>query len=152
MPRLKFTRSIVRSTGVPVCLTLRRKSSTVQETQIPYRENFILDSLYQIKQVRKFKVELDGREKGLAMPEVRSNAPFALICECAEEREARLEKSRQEERERQWIKQQEEQIRRQEEAEKHRLLMVQRETDRLRSEQERKADEIAQSYQSVPGW
>ena len=142
----------MRSTGVPVCLTLRRKSSTVQETQIPYRENFILDSLYQIKQVRKFKVELDGREKGLAMPEVRSNAPFALICECAEEREARLEKSRQEERERQWIKQQEEQIRRQEEAEKHRLLMVQRETDRLRSEQERKADEIAQSYQSVPGW
>ena len=78
----------------------------------PISEMFILDSLYQIKQVRKFTVRFDEREKGQAKPEVRSDSPFTLICEYAEEREereARLEKRRQEERERWSIKQQEEQ-------------------------------------------
>ena len=95
----------------------------------PISEDFILDSLYQIKQVRKFTVEFDDREKGQAMPEVRSDSPFTLICEYAEERMARLEKSRQEERERQQIKQQEEQIRRDKETKKQRLLTLQSESD-----------------------
>ena len=110
----------------------------------PISEEFILDSLYQIKQVGKFKVELDEREKDLAMPEVRSNAPFKLICEYTEDVKARWEKRAQEQRERQLMKQQEE-------AEERRLRKAQEEADRLRFELEQKAQEIVQSYQSYSG-
>ncbi|KAK0508044.1 hypothetical protein JMJ35_009933 [Cladonia borealis] len=102
----------------------------------PISEDFILDSLYQIKQVRKFMVEFDDREKGQAMPEVRSDSPFTLICEYAWVRKARLEKSRQEELERQQIKQQEEQTRRDKEIKKQRQLTLQRESDEFWARQE----------------
>ena len=60
----------------------------------PISETFILDSIYQIKQVREFTVEFDKREKGQAKPEVRSDSPFTLICDTAKERKARCGKSR----------------------------------------------------------
>ena len=112
----------------------------------PISEEFILDSLYQIQQVKKFEVQLDDRYKGtgVPVPTGHSNAPFKLICEYAEDVDARNKQLQQERRERESIK-------RQEEAEKRRLIMAQREADRLRFEMEQKAQDIVQSYQSFSG-
>ncbi len=93
---------------------------------VPISEEFILDSLYQIMQVKEFEVALDDRWRGLAMPEVRSNAPFKLICEYSEDKIARRDREEQEQRE--------------EEAKKCRLREAQREADRLREKAQREAD------------
>ena len=111
---------------------------------LPISEEFILNSLYQIEQVKVFEVRLEDRGRGMAMPQVRSNAPFKLICEYAADRKARLERKEQEERERQLMKQQEE-------AEERRLRKEQERADRHRSELKQKAQDIAESYQSFSG-
>ena len=139
----------------------------------PISEKFILDSLYQIKQVREFNVRLDARKKGQAKPEVRSDSPFTLLCESAEEMEARREREARWEREarreeearwvresrlewsreqRQRIEQQQEQMRLDREAKERRLMMAQREADLFKSEQGQKAEGMIVPYQSVPRW
>lgn len=111
---------------------------------VPVSEEFILDSLYQIKQVKEFEVKLDDRRDDLAMPEVHSNAPFRLICEYRKDKEARLKKEEQEWHERELTEQQEA-------AEKRRLIKAQRQAERLRLELERKVQEIVESYPSFSG-
>lgn len=110
---------------------------------VPISEEFILNSLYRIEQVRNFEVQLDARcrSKGFKVPVGHSNAPFKLICEYTEDVNARIEKEEQEQRERRLIKQQQED-------EERRLEKAQRKADRLRFELEQKAQEIVQSYQS----
>ena len=55
----------------------------------PMSEEFILDSLYQIDQVREFEVKLDDRWRGSAVPEGQFNAPFKLIWEYEDDKRAR---------------------------------------------------------------
>ena len=110
----------------------------------PISEEFILNSLCQIRQVKEFEVRLDNRSRGSAMPQRHSDAPFKLICEYEEDVRARWEREEQEQHKRQLMKQQEK-------AEEHRLREAQRKADKLRFELEQKAQEIVQSYQSSSG-
>ena len=110
------------------------------KVSVPVSEEFILDSLYQIEQVKEFVVELDDRWGNDEMPKVRSNAPFKLICESGEDRIARREKKEQEEHERKLMQHRKA-------AEEHRLRKAQRDAERL----ERKAQEIVESYQPFSG-
>ena len=110
------------------------------KVSVPVSEEFILDSLYQIEQVKEFVVELDDRWGNDEMPKVRSNAPFKLICEFGEDRIARREKKEQEEHERKLMQHRKA-------AEEHRLRKAQRDAERL----ERKAQEIVESYQPFSG-
>ena len=110
----------------------------------PVSEEFILDSLYQIKQVKEFVVELDDRWGIVEMPKVQPNAPFKLICEFGEDRIARRQKEEQEEHKHKLMVQQEA-------AKKRRLIKAQREAEKLRFELGRKAQEIVESYQSFSG-
>lgn len=99
---------------------------------VPVSEAFILDSLYQIEQVKEFVVELDDRWGNVEMPKVHPNAPFKLICEFGKERWARRDKEQQEEHERELVAHQKA-------AEEQRLRKAQRESDRVRFELVRKA-------------
>ena len=119
-----------------------RNSSSNLEEPDPISEEFILNSLYQIAQVKDVKVELEPRwrSKGFILPTGHSNAPFRLMCEYAEDVEARREKKEQEQRERMRIRQREQ-------AEEYRLEMEQKNADEL----ERKAQEMVQAYQSLCG-
>ena len=119
-----------------------KQSSSNPEEPDPISEEFILNSLYQIKQVKDFKVELEPRwgSKGFSLPTGHSDAPFRLICEYAEDVEARREKEEQEQRERLRIRQREQ-------VEEYRLKVEQKNADEL----ERKAQEMVQAYQSLSG-
>ena len=117
-------------------------SSSNPEEPDPISEEFILNSLYQIEQAKDFKVELEPRwgSKGFTLPTGHSDAPFRLICEYAEDVEARREKIEQEQRERLRIRQREQ-------VEEYRLKVERKNADEL----ERKAQEMVQAYQSLSG-
>ena len=119
----------------------QNSSSNLAEPE-PISEKFILNSLYQIEQVTEFKVELEPRwrSKGFILPTGHSNAPFRLICEYAEDVEARREKKEQEQRERLRIRQREQD-------EEYRREMELKNADEL----EKKAQEMVQAYQSLSG-
>ena len=118
--------------------------SSQEVFSIPVTEEFILDLLYQIEQVKEFVVELDDRWGDAQMPKVQPDAPFKLICEFGEDRIARRDKREQEERERRVIE-------KQKAAEEHRLRKARREAERVKRELERKAQEIVESYQPFSG-
>ena len=123
---------------------LHRQIFGSPKVSVPVSEEFILDSLYQIEQVKDFVVELDDRWGNVEMPKVHPNAPFKLICEFGEVRRARREKEEQEKHERKLMAHQKA-------AEEQRLRKAQREAERLRFELERKAQEIVESYQLFSG-
>lgn len=115
-----------------------------QKVLIPVSEEFILDSLYQIEQVKEFVVKLDDRWGDDELPKVQLDAPFKLICKSREVKRARLEKEEQEQSERKLME-------KQEAAKERRLIKAQREAERVRRELEQKAQEIVESYQSFSG-
>ena len=119
---------------------LHRQIFGSTKVSVPVSEEFILDSLCQIEQVKEFVVELDDRWGHDEMPKVHSNAPFKLICEFGEDRIARRDKKEQEEHERKLMQHQKA-------AEEHRLRKTQRDAARL----ERKAQETVESYQPFSG-
>ena len=106
----------------------------------PICEDYFLNLLYQIDQVKKFEVELDDRPRGSMVPERHFNAPFKLIWEYGEDKTARLKKEEQEQSERRLMEIQEA-------AMEHRLITARREAERVRCELEQKAQEIVESYQ-----
>ena len=115
-----------------------------QIVSIPVSEEFILDLLYQIEQVKEFVVELDDRWGDVQMPKVQPDAPFKFIREFGEDRKARRDKKEQEERERKLMEQHKA-------AEERRLRKARREAKRVRRELEQKAQEIVESYQPFSG-
>ncbi|KAK0507997.1 hypothetical protein JMJ35_009886 [Cladonia borealis] len=122
---------------------LRISSGSPEEPKPLSMEEFILNSLYQIEQVKEFTVRLEPRCRrfGHRVPLGHSNAPFKLICEYEEDLRARNEQLRQEQRDRELMMWQEEEEKREE-----KRIMAQEEADRLSFEMEQEAEDVVQYF------